>query len=628
MKDITKQKRIDSTRFYSLAPTKEAENIEAYISALNWAIKEQDINNIALTGSYGSGKSSILKTYQGKSKKPKRFLNISLLTFNQKDYEKDESNIEKCILKQIFYKEKISKTPYSRFKKINNLNEKIGIKIAIILFIILSILFLINPELILNIKDFVIERLSYNFTFFNNRIDNVLNIVIKIIVSLSLIGLIIYLINLGYKFISNISWKLTVKKYNVELELTRNEKQNDESIFNKFIDEIIYFFEVTDYDVVIFEDLDRIKNNADLFMRLKELNTILNTSKMIKKKKITFIYAIKDDVFDNGIDKTKFFEFIIPIIPIMDSSNSLDKLLEMEKDELYIKKLNKDSFLNNIILYVDDMRLLKSILNEFKIYSVQIDIEYEERKLFSLILYKNLFPKDFAKLQKNKGILYKAIKEEKYNNFPKNMEVLSYLLKNKYIDKDYREYMNYFYSKTMSISDKNFIFNFNNLKRIGFFFKLHDIDKIMGLLKEEDFSKREILNLDLLYYLLQYPQKYNSQLTKIFKQVNNEDFGWFFLSQYIKRKQYFEGFVQYFVKYCSKVWYKVDRSLKQNEKNELFIKILMYAEEDDIINNFGNNKYFINKINNYKDVEELLEVEKERKILTKLKIDVSNINKK
>ena len=79
MKDITKQKRIDSTRFYSLAPTKEAENIEAYISALNWAIKEQDINNIALTGSYGSGKSSILKTYQGKSKKPKRFLNISLL---------------------------------------------------------------------------------------------------------------------------------------------------------------------------------------------------------------------------------------------------------------------------------------------------------------------------------------------------------------------------------------------------------------------------------------------------------------------------------------------------------------------------------------------------------------------
>ena len=148
MKDFVKSTRIANAEFYSLAPTEDAENAEAYISALNWAIKEPDVNNIALTGGYSSGKSSILKTYQKKSKKPKRFLNISLLTFTQKDYEKDESNIEQCILKQIFYKEKISKTPYSRFKKINNLNAKISIKIAIILLIILSILFFINLALL------------------------------------------------------------------------------------------------------------------------------------------------------------------------------------------------------------------------------------------------------------------------------------------------------------------------------------------------------------------------------------------------------------------------------------------------------------------------------------------------
>src|SRR5699024_7450804 len=161
------------------------------------------------------------------------------LTFTQKDYEKDESNIEQCILKQIFYKEKISKTPYSRFKKINNLNAKISIKIAIILLIILSILFFINPEIFLNIKNFIIDRLSYNFVFFNNSIDNIFNIIIKTILLMTCVGLTIYVLNIGYKLIANLSWKLIIKKYNMELELTNKEKQNDESIFNKFIDEII-----------------------------------------------------------------------------------------------------------------------------------------------------------------------------------------------------------------------------------------------------------------------------------------------------------------------------------------------------------------------------------------------------
>lgn len=620
MKDFVKSTRIANAEFYSLAPTEDAENAEAYISALNWAIKEPDVNNIALTGGYSSGKSSILKTYQKKSKKPKRFLNISLLTFTQKDYEKDESNIEQCILKQIFYKEKISKTPYSRFKKINNLNAKISIKIAIILLIILSILFFINPEIFLNIKNFIIDRLSYNFVFFNNSIDNIFNIIIKTILLMTCVGLTIYVLNIGYKLIANLSWKLIIKKYNMELELTNKEKQNDESIFNKFIDEIIYFFEVTDYDVVIFEDLDRIQNNTNLFMRLRELNTILNTSKMINKKKITFIYAVKDDIFENSTEKTKFFEFILPIIPIMDSSNSLDKFLEMEEKEPYVIELTKDSFLNNIAFYVDDMRLLKSILNEFKIYSLQIDVEYETRKLFSIILYKNLFPKDFAKLQKNQGILYKAIKNGNYSKFPKNMSVLSYLLKNKFIDKDYKGYINYFYPKTMSISDKNFIFNFNNLKRISFFYKLYDIDKIMGYLKEEDFSKKQILNFDLLYYMLQDPEKYNSRLIKIFKQLNNEEYGWFFLLQYIKRKKYFGSFIKYFVKYCSKVWYKLDKTLTEDESEDFFIKILMYGEEEDIINNLGNNKHFIHKINSYEHLKQLLTIEKERKILEKLNI--------
>ncbi len=92
-------------KFHSLTPTDNAENSDIYLSAFDWAIKEPNINNIAITGNYGYGKSSILNTYQKKSKRKERFLNISLATFAQKDYKKDDNIIEKSILQQLFYKE-------------------------------------------------------------------------------------------------------------------------------------------------------------------------------------------------------------------------------------------------------------------------------------------------------------------------------------------------------------------------------------------------------------------------------------------------------------------------------------------------------------------------------------------
>ena len=42
------------------------------------------------------------------------------------------------------------------------------------------------------------------------------------------------------------------------------------SIFNKHLDEIIYFFQRTKYDVVIIEDLDRF-NTSDIYLKLREL---------------------------------------------------------------------------------------------------------------------------------------------------------------------------------------------------------------------------------------------------------------------------------------------------------------------------------------------------------------------
>lgn len=82
----------------------------------------------------------------------------------------------------------------------------------------------------------------------------------------------------------------------------------------------MYFFEVTKYRIVFFEDLDRL-NDISIFVHLRELNNLLNNDDSIKEKPIVFIYAVKDNIFTKE-DRTKFFDFIIPVIPVINSTNS------------------------------------------------------------------------------------------------------------------------------------------------------------------------------------------------------------------------------------------------------------------------------------------------------------------
>lgn len=767
-------------KFHSLAPTDKANNSDIYLAALDWVIKEPNINNIAITGNYGSGKSSILNTYQKKFKSKKRILNISLATFDQKDYKKDDNIIEKSILQQLFYKEKVNKTPFSRFKKINNLNRNLWLKILLMILLIISVIWVINPEIFINTKNFIADKLGYNFIFFNNKLDNILNFIIKLIVTIFNIITILYILNVFYKIIVNISCKLTIKRNDIELEVTPKDKQTKESIFNKYIDEIIYFFEVTKYDIVIFEDLDRLKNYSGLFVKLREMNTLLNNSKIIKKDKITFIYAVKDDVFPDDKERTKFFEFIIPVIPIINSNNSKDKLVEIIKDMPYKEKLSDSRFLNNITLYIDDMRLLNSIINEFNIYSQQINVEYDVKKLFSIILYKNLFPEDFSNLQNNNGILYEILNNKeknlqnilsdlqnkynllqseieklnnehnvknvddfkrivwtyitqrysgysnfyinnvryssidafledtsintteklknisvglnstnkqyianiipdidekieyttdelqkiinqkteelnmldnkilriknnkvseiineygikKYYNLPDKMVVLTYLLKNGYIDESYREYINYFYPTTLKIEDKNFILNVNNQILTSYNYKLYNEKNIIEYFEDENFSKHEILNFDLLDYMLRNASKYDLKLRNVFKQLNNNDYGIEFIKEYIVTKKMNIAFITYFVKYCSEMLDELNQHLSNTYKDKLLNRILIYADINDIENCLGNNQNFIDEVNNCKCFCRIFKnkkIGKARKILDKLNIKLLYIDEK
>ena len=123
-----KQQNMGNRYYESLAPSNDIKNGDEYFAALDWAISQNDIRNIAIAGPYGSGKSSIIRSYL-KRNPEKKVLNISLAAFNldemisnvsEKESVIDKNKLEIGILKQLFYSVDIERIPKSRYRKIQN----------------------------------------------------------------------------------------------------------------------------------------------------------------------------------------------------------------------------------------------------------------------------------------------------------------------------------------------------------------------------------------------------------------------------------------------------------------------------------------------------------------------------
>ncbi len=374
------------SKYQFLTPNDEAEHIEEYSNALTDALKNEKVRNIAISGSYGSGKSSFIKTFEKNSKNNSiyEFLDISLARFNKKDEADnniDLSLIEKSILEQMFYKVKSKKIPQSRLNKINRLRY-LPFKVSSSLLVVLSFFIVFKPKALLEViffKDIVeLFRLEY---------------IRYIPIIILIIGAYFFTRKLLF-ILSNTS----IDKINLkDLEIVSNDK-NNESLLNKHLDEILYFFEKTTFNVIVFQDLDRFEN-LDIFTKLRELNNFINNSEQIDRD-VKFLYAVKDEIFHDSHERTKFFDFVIPIIPYINATNSKDKLLELFGNDI------KHNFLYDISLFISDMRLLKNIYNEYKVYSLNLDAKLNKTELLAMIIYKNFEPQDFEKLHKYEGIVY------------------------------------------------------------------------------------------------------------------------------------------------------------------------------------------------------------------------------
>ena len=61
----------------TLSPTENAENIDTYLTSLQWALyNSKSVKNIAISGPYGAGKSSIIDTYIKKIRFNHKYLKV------------------------------------------------------------------------------------------------------------------------------------------------------------------------------------------------------------------------------------------------------------------------------------------------------------------------------------------------------------------------------------------------------------------------------------------------------------------------------------------------------------------------------------------------------------------------
>ena len=378
--------------FEALIPNTQDKDKTAYSNPFLFALRKPNVNNIAITGSYGSGKSSFLRKFE-KENVGWNYLPVSLAKFADTKKDEDsksteatekESNIhqdiERSILQQFFYREKDKTIAFSRFKKIKKVS-----KIDILL-LSLSIPYLytyiFRPKVVHNLLPEIILNFIHKYNY----------IFLGLSVLLFLVGF--------YRILHSLaSYKISKLSTN-GIDIVQQDKA---SILNEHLDEILYFFEATNYNVVVFEDIDRF-NNTEIFVKLRELNNLINNSKQVNRR-VIFVYAIRDDMFIDK-ERTKFFDFIVPVIPYINPSNSERKLIDKFKKEIENDTLN-EQFLTQISWYIDDMRLLINVYNEYMIYKNNLNSKsLNHNKLLALIICKNFYPLDFAKLHVREGVIY------------------------------------------------------------------------------------------------------------------------------------------------------------------------------------------------------------------------------
>ena len=408
----------------SLRPCHDLEQHRIYVDALNNAIQQDEVKNIALSGPYGVGKSSILQGFRkdpdGKYRDDIITISLSTLGFS-KSADSDSrhspdasispqtNQIQKEIVKQLLYRKPPNELPASRFKRIQKPDRKQSQIVSALIGVILTI---------------VIAAIG-GFSKIPKVCDSAWwEFGVKFVCLWLLLSLVAWLASQYLQGAVHLD-KFTAGP--ATLTLSGSDNSDGDSYFDRYLDEIIYFFEMSTCRIVVFEDIDRF-SNWEIFEELRELNTLLNNAEQLQDKKsesdkneIVFIYAMKESIFepqavpdtdevakdnqDRAIqeiqkaNRTKFFDVIIPVVPFVTHRSARD-LMRQELEG--ISPMVSDELIDRVAKYVPDFRLLRSVCNEYTIYAQFIlgdnKLKFEPDNLFALMLHKSVHLKDFERI--------------------------------------------------------------------------------------------------------------------------------------------------------------------------------------------------------------------------------------
>lgn len=426
----------------------EQSGFQPYREHLDQVYRERSIRNIALIGNRGSGKSSILRSYDKyRHEGTPKFLFVSLIDFEEgktsteakpetaPDPQQTQKRLEYSLLCQILAR---CTGKDLRGSSLSGIPEP-------------------PPDLRL-LAPWLTAVFALAFgLMFEDRAGSVLKAWGWTTQARVVLHGVLYLI-LGALLCAGVFWllravlpnirlqKLSLKGTHAEAELAL---ENGKYCLDQFKFEIIHILNQISDKIgctVVFEDMERLDTPVcvQIMTKLRELNALVNTHRLTLDpfaEPVRFLYALSDEVFDYEA-RTKFFDTIVPVIPVLNAANSAEHLKDLlRRHGFYIDQSYMPRLLTIVAPQLTDYRTAKNVVSEFSLLkelcaqNSKLDMTEPQNyaRLFALTVYKVLFPREYGYAFKREG--YGTLPLPGLSNHPAELvEMAKALFDENYLD--------------------------------------------------------------------------------------------------------------------------------------------------------------------------------------------------
>ena len=425
---------------FEMAPLTPNENLrpedpkfKVYYDALDSAFNNPQIRNLALSGSLGSGKSSIIRSYdqarqldkkqlkdgnqpnaENHPKDEKRFLYVSLIDFSRsvkdaKADQNDQRQLEYSLLNQILSYCTSDDLPEGSIAGIPGKTEFLD--------------FRAKGLTLLSITAFILifhEKFGALATMFGvaEPLRSNMHPLLYLCAAIVLCCCIYPILQrcLPYLRLSKLLFKSNIAEAEVNIGKER-------TTLDAYKFELAYILErIGDrHDrTVVFEDLERLDPDIaiDIMSKLRELNNLTNNhlqrQSQDKFQPIRFLYAISDTTMPAPY-RTKFYDCIIPVVPVAHPLNSRGKFRGM-LEELKVGAEWSTALCDALSDAFVDYRTLLSLKNEFLVYRAycktisnaessyrRSTTSFDDAFLLAITAYKILLPEWFERTLSPQG---------------------------------------------------------------------------------------------------------------------------------------------------------------------------------------------------------------------------------